>query len=640
MITKCKILLLMTMTGKNGNNNSESPNLILLVDSSFILSEIKKLSNDNSSLIVSFDFKSHKQLVQNKIPHIRSEEFLSEDDIDKIQQYSYRLVYWYNESKLKNLLEYNTINFGKLFHEETMDYLVKFLKSFFEIRLIYEKYSNAAFLTSPALSETLKIFTSSIQKLSSSSVNLEIYTNDQIRVNFNLGKKYFMFFVSKSTYLKIKKLYEWFAHLIMGPKKSFNSNTKNILFVEFNTVRYEEFFLSKKPKSVNISFIGRRRPPFWNINSFSIFRKSKAKLITQYVVNQKKIELETKNGITFSKKNIQLLWQNEEFFKDFFSINNISIWDVIKPTFFELLENRIEHTVYEIELSKSILNKYRFDSIVMLSEIGFTEQIIGQLAKNHKIPVVLLQPGVYNDTPESTEMNISKGAYPIQSDKIIVWGKIAKNDCILNAKIPSNKIEIIGTPRYDKQKLSVNTLNQDYILLATSAPQPAIVHGIISKNVEDYENSIIEISKIAAKLKKPLVIKLHPSPNEPDVNALISKIDHDITVVTTGDIFHLIQSCSVMIVLGLSTAIIEAQFLHKPVISVPVIDNKLGNPEIFKSNSCIISNINSLEENLTKIFYDKKFCNNLINNANRFIENYIINLGHGPEKIFDYLSKL
>ena len=77
----------------------------------------------------------------------------------------------------------------------------------------------------------------------------------------------------------------------------------------------------------------------------------------------------------------------------------------------------------------------------MLSEIGFTEQIIGQLAKNHKIPVVLLQPGVYNDTPESTEMNISKGAYPIQSDKIIVWGKIAKNDCILkilnNKKIPT-----------------------------------------------------------------------------------------------------------------------------------------------------------------------------------------------------------
>jgi hypothetical protein len=627
------------MTGKNGNNDSKSDDSILLVDSSFVLSELKKEYLNKSFLIVSFDYKSHKQLDKNQIPHICSDEFLSEDDIDKIQQYAYQLIYWYNESKIKNLIEYETINFGKLFHEEIMDYLVKFLKSFFEIKLIYEKYPNALFLTSHTLYETLKLFTSSIQKLSSSST-VENYANDQIRVNFNFGKKYFMFFISKSTYQKIKKLYERFAHSIMGPKKLFNSTTKNILLVEFNTVRYEEFLLSKKPVSVNLHFIGRRRPAFWNLNSFLIFRKSKSKLITQYVVDRKQLELKTKTGMMLTKKNIQSLWKNEDFFKEFFSINNISIWNVIKPTFIELLENRIEHTVYEIELSKKILDKYHFDSIVMLSEIGFTEQIIGKLAKNHKIPVILLQPGVYNDTPESTEMNISKGAYPIQSDKIIVWGNIANNDCISNARLPSSKIEIIGTPRYDKQKLSVNTLNQDYILLATSAPQPAVVHGLLSKNVENYENSIIKISKIAKKLKKPLIIKLHPSPNEPDVNTLISKIDHDITVVTTGDIFPLIQSCSVMIVLGLSTAIIEAQFMHKPVISVPVIDYKLGHPEVFKSNSCMISNIDSIEENLIKIFNDEKFRSNLINNANKFIEHYIINLGYGPEKIFDYLSKL
>ena len=289
---------------------------------------------------------------------------------------------------------------------------------------------------------------------------------------------------------------------------------------------------------------------------------------------------------------------------------------------------------------KNIFDKFHFDSIVMLSEIGFTEQIISKLAKFNNIPVVLLQPGVYNDTPESTEMNISKGAYPIQSDKIIVWGDIAKNDCQLNAKIPSEKIEVIGTPRYDTQKLSVDTKNQDYILLATSAPQPAIVHGLVSKNIENYENTIINISKIAAKLQKPLVIKLHPSPNEPDVSTLVSKIDHNITVVTTGDIFSLIQSCSVMVVLGLSTAIIEAQLLKKPIISVPTIDNKLGNPEIFKSNSCIISDVDSLEDNLNKILNDEKFRTNVLNNANSFIDNYIINLGFGPEKIFDYLSKL
>ena len=95
-----------------------------------------------------------------------------------------------------------------------------------------------------------------------------------------------------------------------------------------------------------------------------------------------------------------------------------------------------------------------------------------------------------------------------------------------------------------------------------------------------------------------------------------------------------------MVVLGLSTAIIEAQLLHKPVISIPVIDYKWGNPEVFKSNSCVISDINSLKDNLEKIFYDIKFRNNVIHNADLFIKNYFVNLGFGPEKIFQYLSKL
>jgi hypothetical protein len=629
------------MTGKNGNKTkfSQSSNFVLLVDSSLVISEIKKVFDDNSAIVISFDYESHKKLEQKQIPHMRSEEFISEDDINEIQRNAYRLIYWYDEDKIKNFIEYDSINLGKLFHEETMDYLIKFLKSFFEIKRIYTKYSNASFSTSPKLNKILNFFTTTDQQLSSSSTNLQNYANDQIRVNFNLGKKYFMFFVSKSTYQKIKQIYDWFVHLIMGPK-SFNLNLKNVLLVEFNTVRYEELFLAKKSSSLNLSFYGRRRPAFWNYNSYSIFKKSKTKIITPYVIDRKQLELDTIDAITLAKYNIQSLWQNEKFFSNFFSVENISMWDAIQPTLLELLENRIEKTIYEIELSKKIFDKYHFDSILILSEIGFTEQITINLAKKHHIPVVLIQPGLHYDTIEAYKNNISKGLYPILSDKILVWGDIAKKDALENAKIPSNKIELIGAPRYNKEKLSNFTKNDDYILLATSAPQPADVHGLLSKNLENYEKSIIIISKIAAKLKKKLIIKLHPSPNEPDVASLISGIDHDITVVTSGDIFPLIESCSVMIVLGMSTAIIEAQLLHKPVISVTAIDYKWGEPQVFKSNSVIISNIFSLEENLDKVLHDKEFRNNVIKNANEFIDNYIVNIGHGPEKTLDYLSTL
>jgi|APSaa5957512535_1039671.scaffolds.fasta_scaffold01339_14 hypothetical protein len=628
------------MIGKNGNKfeNLELFDFIYLVDSSLDLSKIKDMQND-STLIVSFDYDSHQQLNQKQIYHLRSDEFLSEVDINEIQKVVYRFIKWYDENQIQNFIKYDTINIGKLFHEETLDYLVKFIKSYFEIKIIFQKYSSAKFFTSPTLYEILKIFTSSIQKLTSSQLNSHNYANDQIRVNFNIGKKYFMFFISKSTYKKIKKLYEKFVHLMMGPKKFSDSNKKNILLIEFNTVRFEEFFLAKKPQTVTLSFLGRRRPAFWNRNSYSIFKKSNTKIISPYAIDQTKLESDTKQGILLMKNNLQSLWENEDFFKNFFSVENMSIWESIKPTFFELLENRLENTIYEIELCKSILNNYHFDSILILSEIGFTEQVIANLAKLHKIPVVLIQPGLYYDTIEANEMNNSQTVYPNLSDKFVVWGNTTKQDSLINAKIPSNKIEVLGSPRFSKQKL-LNSKNGDYILLATSAPQPADIHGLLVKNIENYENAIIQISKIAAQLKKPLIIKLHPSPNEPDVNALISQIDHDITVVTSGDIFPLLESCSVMVVLGLSTAIIEAQLLHKPVISIPVIDYKWGNPEVFKSNSCVISDINSLKDNLEKIFYDIKFRNNVIHNADLFIKNYFVNLGFGPEKIFQYLSKL
>jgi hypothetical protein len=610
---------------------------ILLVDSSLNISEIKK-TYEKSTLIISFDHESHKQLNKKQIPHICSDQFLSENDVDKIQKTAYRLVYWYNENKIQNFIKYETINIGKLFHEEIMDYLVKFVKSFFEINQIYKKYPNASFSTSFTLYEIMILFTSEIQKLP--SITSQKYANDKIRVNFKIGKKYFMFFISKSNYQKIKKLYEKIVHLIMGPKKTFNSNLKNILLVEFNTIRFKEFFLANKSDSVHLSFFGRRRPAFWNLHSYSIFKKSNSKIISSYAIDNKKLESSTKIGIIEMKNKLKSLWANKEFFDEFFIINDISIWDSIKSTFFELLENRIKITIYEIELCNLILEKYRFDNILILSEIGFTEQIILNLSKKYKIQTTLIQPGLYYDTKEANDMNISQGAYPIQSDKFIVWGNVAKNDSLSNAKISIDKIEVIGPPRYDKQKLSNNPIPKHYILLATSAPQPADIHGLLINNIENYENSIMQIAQIASKLKIPLVIKLHASPNEPDVDALISHIDHDITVVTSGDIFPLLQSCSVMIVLGLSTAIIEAQILRKPVISIPIIDYKWGNPEVFKSNSCVISDVNSLEDNLDKILNDKKFCNQLIYNADKFLESYIRNLGSGPEKIFSYFSKL
>jgi hypothetical protein len=93
-----------------------------------------------------------------------------------------------------------------------------------------------------------------------------------------------------------------------------------------------------------------------------------------------------------------------------------------------------------------------------------------------------------------------------------------------------------------------------------------------------------------------------------------------------------------MIVLGLSTAIIEAQLLKKPVISIPVIDYKLGNPSVFTSDSCIISDSDKLKNNLEKLD-DKEFRNNIVAKADSFLDSYLKNSKNATQVFFNYLKK-
>ena len=87
-----------------------------------------------------------------------------------------------------------------------------------------------------------------------------------------------------------------------------------------------------------------------------------------------------------------------------------------------------------------------------------------------------------------------------------------------------------------------------------------------------------------------------------DITNLVKGIDTNMVIEKIGDITPLINSCSILIVLGMSTAIIEGQLLQKPVISIPVIDYSWGDPEVYSSKSCLVCNIDNLEENIIKLF--------------------------------------
>lgn len=609
--------------------SKETITTIIFFDSSCALVDLQKTRKKYPNAeVISFDYESHELLRNNNIPHGVSDDQLNDDDIKQIQKLYYSVYEWYEKPEIKNSLEYSGVNVGQLFSEEIVHLLVKTIKNFVEIKYTCEKNKQSKFVCPSSLYYVTQTFTQHVEKFFSTKKETG-FVYDVIRYNFKIGNKYFIVKIPRTFYLKIKQLSELFVHMLFGPKSK--NNNKKILLVELNTLRYRSIFSAISATNVEAIFFGRRRPAIWNRESYNIIKNSSCKIITNHVLFDKETKKSIKYGIQSMMQKLNSLWQNE-FFKEYFSFENVSFWKIIEPYFRKLIESRINETIAEIELTKKLLTKYRFSSILVLSEVGFTEQIVVKLANSMGIPVFLHQLGLHWDTLEASHMNKSQGVYPVASSKFLVWGNVAARDA-LRYGIVKEKIEIIGAPRWDGIIDTLSDQKNDYVLLATSGPQREDINGLLVKNNERYIECIKQISQITTRLRKKLIIKLHPSPYEPDVTDMIRKIDESIVVITTGDILPLIRSCEIMIMLGLSTAIIEAQMHKKPVLSISPINYNLGHASVL--DACVLADMNNFEELLLRLLNDPNFKQEIIKKGTDYVNDCLANQGIAAAKLVE-----
>ena len=83
--------------------------------------------NKNIS-IISFDYKSHKKLNDEKLKHEISDKFINDIECSHIQDYVYRFTYWFNQNEFSNLLIHKGVNIGRLHKDELLNFFVRFLK--------------------------------------------------------------------------------------------------------------------------------------------------------------------------------------------------------------------------------------------------------------------------------------------------------------------------------------------------------------------------------------------------------------------------------------------------------------------------------------------------------------------------------
>ena len=392
---------------------------------------------------------------------------------------------------------------------------------------------------------------------------------------------------------------------------------------------------------LNLISFNRRKPSVWNFESFSIIKNSGCGIITASALLDAVTKNRIKNGISIMTTKIDLLWKNEDFFESFFSINESSFWKILKPKFKELFTKRAFESVSEIEMAKRLLEKHHFNSVLLLSEIGSTEQIIVKLAKRLGVKIVLLQHGLFYDSDSQGAYNMNKfqGVFPIDADKYVVWGNIEET-YQLKHNIPKDKLQVLGAPLYDEifDTMAKNELG-NYILLATSGPVKENALDLTIETIEKNRKTIKKICEVVSKMNKKLIIKLHPSQNEFDPSNLTKEINSNIIVKKTGSISQLIKSCDIFIVIDASTVILDAHLLKKPVISVLVKDSDYGIPSVL-SQSCILTDMDNFETVLQKVLTDENLRKSMIEKGTAYAKEYLINQGSTSTKLLKFLSDI
>jgi hypothetical protein len=607
------------------NNNK----FILDTKKIFLLSEIKNiadLSEIKNEKIITFDYESHKILVKHNIPNLLIDDFINESDLFTINKSSIKFSKWYEESFLNDAIFFNEVNLGKLFDVTFQNYLISFLLKFTALKNIFQLYPNTIFHTSESIFKIMNLFTNNVLLIKSSNNNKISSTSNYSKLN--KSNNYYLSLHNKLFFPYFISMMENISKFFSNTK--FQSKNKTTLIINFTTRRNKSFLLNFQNFNMNLIKFDRYLPSIWNFDSFRTIKNSNS-IIENY---SSLINTKTKNHIsqTVSLINdkINLMFENDSFL-NFFIIDNISFWPIIKDNLKNFFKENLTQSITEIYLIKNLFEKYSFSNILIFNESGRDEKIAIHFAKQNNVTVSCIQHGMLY--PSQPDLDIFLGSFPTLSDIYFVWGKINQK-YFKNIQITNTKSIQTGCHFYDGIE-NVENISSDYILVAPAGLQKyTSFHQTISARL-NYNNSLEQICKIATKLNKKLIIKIHPGLSLNEEN-IINKINPDIKIVKSGSMFELIKSCSLLIILGPTSAILESLIVKKPAICVPV--NAPNCHLLFKNHEKLLVSLSKLDETIELFFSNDDFHKKLLELGKNFLDDYVTNRGKASSTILEFLE--
>jgi hypothetical protein len=617
---------------------------IFLIDNGVNIDELKsKIREFPNSLVFTLDYEIHLLLQKHDISHELGENILTKDDFNKIDTNSINLT----ENcfkKFKDELTIENIFLPELIEHELFQYfLIQFLKPYVILKIL-ENYSSEQIFDFTNFHDFINKITNNL-KIKHTTFQNNYTSNlyhDKIKFTLNLGKIPLNFEISRSRFSQAKKLTQKFINITNNFEPKINSK-KNIVLVNFDPLEYSDLLPEFDKNNVNFFLLNTRKPAITNKKSLDIIKKSNSKILDLnkfYKFKKDKIILE-KNLL---EKKLINIFNNEKYFENLFSINNISFWNSIKNSLYSICLSRFSESIERIFLLNKLYELYDISLIFVWVDVGQEEKECILVGKSFSIDSVMLQHGRFQTSKIWNKFAKYLGQFPssLVSDKQIVWGNTTKQYA-LSYNHEENNIIIGGSPRHDKFfNFNLPKSEKGIILLATTGTMFLSSDSCITSSQIKYDDYIREIYRIVKSLPgKKLVIKSHPSQIlKKFVKDLVNQIDPSIVIIENSNNQELFNNCELLITFNNSTTTLEAISLGTPVISLQT-ETWAEEDDIAQSNAIVsISKISDCEDAIKKIIYDSNFKKTLLKNSIKFLNNYMSNPGNASHNIVLILKNL
>ena len=598
--------------------------------------------------IFSFNIECHNLCENKKINHKIAEDFLNNDDHDKIYKYTTSFYNWCEEDSIPKDLEFEGINLLSLFDTaELHHFLIREIYLFITVKRLLENIHPTQISANSHVLKIIKLIYKDKIKLSAIEKSEHIFSIpfQQYSFSFSFLGINLPIQLSRKSYRKIKGIVEATIGRIFGLWLDDKKIKKSILFLEFNSEQYSELFFNLSGSDKNIVLLNTRRPAIWNLNSIKLLKKYNCKIITpEYFltkVEKNKILQLTPEYI----KKIENLWNHDDSFFNLFKVENHSIWPIIKSPLLNVYKQRLTDYLELILFCKKISKKLDLSCMISLNIFGETEKTM--LKINNKIPSILLEHGFTNYVSELSLFDISN-MYPIFKDKIALWGNIQKNYVLKHHNITEDRILSIGSPRHDiffNKKMKTTNEKVTVLIIPGQLDEANAIYD--TRLFLRYELLLKKLFLILNKLPNiSYVVKLHPSQQKNNlyIKNVIQKIDSNIIIHQFSNILDEIQSCSVIIniftELFPSTALLEGLLLKKPILNLSLHDYQYEFD--FEHDNAVLSvkYNDDIEKSIKKILFEPNFQSLLVQNGIKHAKRYLANPGTASKKLASILNSL